>query len=140
VVKPSLDKIKGLAADLAQQESEPENSGDGKVSLRQWDLLQQLPCPVLIFDLTGHVHLVSSAQDAINYAIHHSVDLILLDLRIRGTNGLEVYTRMQNKGVSLPTFVITVYADEESAQIDSLRRLSVEKVFRKPIDPLIRVN
>ena len=82
-----------------------------------------------------HVHIVSSEQDAINYAIHHPVDLILLDLRIPGTNGLEVYASMKNKGVSLPAFVITAYAEEEVAQIDNLRKLSVEQVFRKPIDP-----
>lgn len=82
-----------------------------------------------------HVHIERSGQDAINYAVDHPVDLILLDLRIPGADGLQVYNSLQNKGISLPTFVITAYAEEEIAQIDNLYDFSVDKVFRKPIDP-----
>jgi len=55
VAKSSLEKVKGSAPDLAQRDPDPESSGEGKVTSHQWGLLRQLPCPVLIFDLSGYV-------------------------------------------------------------------------------------
>ncbi len=63
-----------------------------------------------------------------------AVDLMILDLRLPGVSGLDLYQELKRAGRSVPTIVVTGYAAEEGATIEALKRESVKTVLEKPID------
>ncbi len=71
-----------------------------------------------LLEMNGYeVFIAKNGQDAIIMTEEENFDLILTDIRMPGTNGLEVmehiYNHIQEKGgKKIPTIFITGYADE----------------------------
>ena len=59
----------------------------------------------------------------------------MLDLRLPVLSGLEVYMELKNRGRAMPTVIVTGYAEEEAASIDSLHSMKVTGCLIKPFDP-----
>jgi DNA-binding response OmpR family regulator len=63
------------------------------------------------------------------------IDILILDLRLPILSGLETYLKLREMGHTMPTIIVTAYADEEAGAIDCLRSLAVSGILRKPFDP-----
>ena len=64
-----------------------------------------------------------------------SIDILILDLHLPILSGLETYLELKKTGHTLPTIMVTAYADEEADVINQLRSLAVSGILRKPFDP-----
>jgi two-component SAPR family response regulator len=81
----------------------------------------------------GHqVLAVSRGQEAVEAAEREPLDLVILDVRMEGLDGLEALARMQEHLQGAASLVVTGYASEA----DSVRalRLGVSDYLRKPFD------
>jgi two-component system response regulator HydG len=78
--------------------------------------------------------LESRGPTALETVRTQGVDLLVLDLRLPLLSGLEVFVELRRRGRSIPTIVVTGYAREEVASIETLRRLAVTGVLTKPFD------
>ncbi len=87
----------------------------------------------LLKDAGHHVLTSNSGEDALALLQQQSVDLVLLDLRLPGINGLEVLQRMQEQQLAIPTVMISAHADLELA-VQATRR-GAYNVLEKPIQP-----
>ena len=81
------------------------------------------------------VHIARSGQEAINYVLNNKVTLLLMDLRLTGANGLDIYKTIKAKVDAPPAFIVTAYSKTELEQIEEFNTLSVDKVFQKPFSP-----
>ncbi|HBO42889.1 MAG TPA: hypothetical protein DD670_02925 [Planctomycetaceae bacterium] len=81
------------------------------------------------------VYAARDGQEAIDRAREDGIDVLLLDLHMPILGGLEVYLELRRLGLAIPTIIVTAYAREEAAALDTLRSLSVEGVLRKPFNP-----
>ena len=59
-------------------------------------------------------------------------DLVLLDLKMPGLNGIEVLERLAAKGVTLPVIIMTAHSSIESAL--KAGRLGIKHYLTKPLD------
>lgn len=75
---------------------------------------------------------VSKGEDAVAEAARQTLDLVVLDVRMEGLDGLEALARMREHLQGASALVITGYASEE----DSVRalRLRVADYLRKPFE------
>ena len=87
----------------------------------------------LLKDAGQHVLTANSGEDALTLLQQQTVDLILLDMRLPGINGLEVLQRMQEHQLAIPTVMISAHADLELA-VQATRR-GAYNVLEKPIQP-----
>lgn len=81
----------------------------------------------------GHrVLAVAHGQEAVAAAEREALDLVILDVRMEGLDGLEALARMQEHLQGAASLVVTGYASEA----DSVRalRLGVSDYLRKPFD------
>lgn len=76
---------------------------------------------------------VTSADDAVKaVSAPNNFDLILLDLKMPGKDGLYVLNHIKDKGLEYKVIILTAYADIKSA-IDSAR-LGATDFVNKPYD------
>lgn len=61
-------------------------------------------------------------------------DVVLLDMKLDGTNGLEVLRKIRGKYPSLPVILITGYVDEMDASLKKRLELSAFAYLYKPIE------
>ena len=74
-------------------------------------------------------------QSALDIIRSNPPDVLLLDLRMPAMNGLETFLALHSEGLSVPTVVVTGYAQEESESIDRMKSMSVRGVLSKPVEP-----
>ncbi len=82
-----------------------------------------------------NVLIAHSGEAAVETVMADSIDLLVLDLRLPVLSGLEVYMELKNRGRALPTVIVTGYAEEEAASIDSLHSMKATGCLVKPFDP-----
>ena len=78
--------------------------------------------------------LANDGQLALEQIMTGKVDVMILDLRLPGMSGLDLYQELKRTGRSLPTIVVTGYPTEEKSAIEQLKHESVKTVLNKPID------
>ena len=81
------------------------------------------------------VCVASDGCQAIDRIGSGGISLVILDLRLPGLSGLEVYERLLASGQTPPTLFVTAYAAEEQAAIRRIAELSIGCVLSKPHDP-----
>ena len=75
-----------------------------------------------IFEQTEDMEVVAEARDAeelFREIDSHSADVMLLDLNLPGTDGLEILQRLKRSKKNLPVVVLTLYSQ------DSFRRKAI---------------
>lgn len=88
--------------------------------------------------LTDYGYKVKVARDgkeAVEQVLAASIDVLVLDLRLPVLSGLEVYLELKKLGRTVPTVLVTGYADEQQEDIDLLRSMAVSGCLLKPFDP-----
>lgn len=84
----------------------------------------------------GHAVLVAhTGREALDTVHGNDIDYLVLDLRLPVMSGLEVYMELKKRGRTVPTVIVTGYAEEEADAVAALRRASVLGCFVKPFDP-----
>ena len=86
--------------------------------------------------LTSEGYVVFKAQngqEAMDKVMDEDIDVLLLDIRMPGLGGLEVYTELKRRGRAPPTIVVTGYGKEESEAVQELLRTSAKACLVKPI-------
>jgi DNA-binding NtrC family response regulator len=79
------------------------------------------------------VGTAESANDALSRLAEHKWDLALLDIKMRGTDGIELQRRLREIDPELITIMMTGYASVESA-VTALKNGAYDYVT-KPLDP-----
>ena len=74
-------------------------------------------------------------QQAVQMAMENQIDVLILDLKLPILCGAEVYLRLKEKGMELPTIIVTGYAAEEAETVDQFRSMSVTNCLFKPFSP-----
>lgn len=85
-------------------------------------------------DYGYRVAMACTPHDAIREAERRPFDILLLDLKMPGLNGLEVYRRVKGMQPNLVTILMTGYAEEMNELIDQAIAESVYTMLPKPID------
>ncbi|MGH7496235.1 MAG: sigma-54-dependent transcriptional regulator [bacterium] len=85
----------------------------------------------LLGDEGHHVATSNSGEDALHLLQQHPFDLIFLDLRLPGMDGLEVLRRMQENRIAIATLMISAHADIELAV--QATRLGAYNLLEKPL-------
>jgi len=81
----------------------------------------------------GHnVMAASSAEQALSCAMEQRPDVVVLDVRLPGMDGLSAIEHFQEKCGSVPIIVITAYGDLQTA-VDAVRRGAFDYIA-KPFD------
>ena len=81
------------------------------------------------------VYKAKDGEEAIACMQKKHVDILILDLRMPVLNGLETFIQLKKKGITLPTIIVTAYADEENSKLEKLKEYCVNGILRKPFDP-----
>lgn len=85
----------------------------------------------LLFELGHESELVLSAEGALDRIHQNRPDLILLDFRLHGMNGLDFLQEQQVKDSRIPVIVVSGMASE--GQIDACLRLGAIEFVAKPV-------
>lgn len=81
------------------------------------------------------VYKAKDGKEAISCLNEKDVDILILDLRMPILNGLETFLSLKEKGMDLPTIIVTAYADIEVNTLEMLKEYCVNGILRKPFDP-----
>ena len=84
--------------------------------------------------------LVKSGDEAIKTVNEENVDVMILDLNLPVIDGIEVYTKLQDKNRTVPTIIITGHAAEHAESLASMRDMAVTGILNKPFDPSILLS
>jgi DNA-binding NtrC family response regulator len=74
----------------------------------------------------------TNADDALNFLSNHTIDLLLLDLKMPEKDGFYVLSEISKHSYSFKTIVLTAYADVKSA-IEAAR-MGASDFISKPYD------
>lgn len=81
----------------------------------------------------GHrAHVASSAEQALVEVSAHRPDVIILDVRLPGMDGISAIEQFRHRGIEAPIIVITAYGDLPTA-VDAIRQGAFDYVA-KPFD------
>lgn len=81
------------------------------------------------------VFVALNGKEAIDRILSKGIDVLILDLQMPILNGLEVYLKLEQKGCSLPTIIVTAFATEEADALNTLRSVYETGILTKPFDP-----
>jgi two-component system, NtrC family, response regulator HydG len=81
------------------------------------------------------VFVASNGEEAIRRVHENSIDVLILDLRMPILNGLETCIQLKKEGLSIPTIIVTAFAEEEKGVIDKLSLMPICGILKKPFDP-----
>lgn len=94
-------------------------------------------CDNLIETLSGqgyNVAVAGNGPDAVQEMDHQTFDILLLDMKLPGLNGLEVYRRVKARQPTVVTILMTGYAEELSDLINQAVSENAYTCLPKPID------
>jgi DNA-binding response OmpR family regulator len=81
------------------------------------------------------VFTAKDGKEAVECACSNDIDILFLDLRIPILSGLETCLELKKTGHTIPTIIVTAYADQETEAIETLKCMSITRILRKPFDP-----
>lgn len=79
-----------------------------------------------------HVDRAASVAEALKILTDQPPDLILLDLRLPGTDGMTLLKSLRAKGVAIPVIIMTGYATPAAA--DEAHRYGLSGFLAKPFN------
>jgi DNA-binding NtrC family response regulator len=97
------------------------------------DVLDAVNLIKRILRATGHdVAGFTEEEEALSYARTHSVDLAILDIKLKKINGLEVLEELKKIKPSMQAIILTGYPTVDTAQ--EALKLGAAEYCVKPID------
>jgi len=81
------------------------------------------------------VEVASTGAEALEMMAGREADCLILDMRLPVMSGVEVYSRLQEKGCAVPTILVTGYAGAEEAENVERLRPQAHGLLYKPFDP-----
>jgi two-component system, response regulator, stage 0 sporulation protein F len=86
-----------------------------------------------LLKLDGYVALTASCGvDALELIEQHTFDLVILDVKMPGMDGIEILARIRKAGLSVPAIMMTAY--DEMQIMDQARSHGILTHFKKPFD------
>ncbi len=83
----------------------------------------------------GHtVHTFTEEEDVLRYAAKYTVDLAILDVKLKIMSGIEVLAELKRLQPDMKTIILTGYPTEETAR--NALSFGVNEYCIKPIDKL----
>lgn len=82
-----------------------------------------------------NVFVAENGKDVVEMVRKEGVDLLVLDLRMPIMAGIEAYMELKKSGHTVPTVVVTAFAEEEENTIDKFKSMSISGILKKPFDP-----
>ena len=86
----------------------------------------------LILNKEYRVYLAKDAKEALRCYRKAKIDLIIADLKLQETSGLEMIGKLREFGYKGEVILISAYPD--LVNLDELTRLSIKHFFVKPLD------
>ncbi|MEE4378307.1 MAG: response regulator [Candidatus Competibacteraceae bacterium] len=68
-------------------------------------------------DLDYHIDTASSGEEGLQKATAHKPDLVFLDLKMPGLNGVQTLQQLQAAYPDLPVYIVTAFAQEFMAPL-----------------------
>ena len=88
-----------------------------------------------ILEAEGYsVMAAGNGHEAIERARTRRPDVLLLDLRMPGVNGIETYLELGRSGALPPTIVVSAYLEQERENLQALSGLDPRFLLDKPVD------
>ncbi|MGE5615229.1 MAG: response regulator [Bacillota bacterium] len=94
-----------------------------------------------ILELEEDIHVVSQASngdEAIKCAIEHKPDVILMDINMPGTNGLQAIGEIKKQKIASKIIVLTIHEDRE--YLFKTLQMGVDGYVLKDAEPLVLVE
>ncbi len=94
-------------------------------------------------DIDCQVDTAQSGEEGIDKASNNEYDLIFLDLKMLGINGVEALIRMRDGECKVPIYIVTAFHEEFTDQLRVAADEGYEfEVMQKPIESedLIRIT
>ncbi|WP_051250810.1 response regulator [Paenibacillus harenae] len=82
--------------------------------------------------LGADVYPAEHGAAALKHMIQHTIDCVLLDLKMPDMDGIEVLKEIRKISQDIPVILVSAYA--EPAELKEAARLGVNYVLRKPLD------
>lgn len=86
----------------------------------------------ILTDLNYEVRTASDATAALRLLDEHAFDIVLLDLKMPGMDGLQLYRELKHRSASTVAILITGFADAETRK--RADGLGVWRILSKPVD------
>ncbi len=86
------------------------------------------------------VYQAKDGKEAVERVQRDHIDILILDLKMPILNGLETFLLLKEKGIAIPTIIVTAYADTENTALEKLKAYCVNGILNKPFDPQILIN
>jgi DNA-binding response OmpR family regulator len=94
-------------------------------------------------DADCQVDTAESGEEGIDKVSNTEYDLIFLDLKMPGINGVETLIRLRDDGYKMPIYIVTAFHEEFVDQLRVAAENNYEfEVMRKPIESqdLVRIT
>jgi len=79
-----------------------------------------------------HVHTATNGKEALKRANHDPFDVVLMDIKMPGMNGVESFLKMKKHNPQIKVILFTAYSMENL--IDQAQEAGVCEVLNKPLD------
>ncbi len=89
----------------------------------------------ILFDEGYNVQVAYNAEQAEHFIINDNIQLLLLDLRINGGTGIDVWNYAKENHHDVPTIFITGHSDDFMNQIEEIMQTSKIELLSKPFGP-----
>lgn len=86
----------------------------------------------ILSDIGYDVQTASEAKTALRSVTEQAFDIVLLDLKLPGMDGLQLYRELKRRSASTVAILITGFADAETRQ--RAEQLGVWRILPKPVD------
>lgn len=83
-------------------------------------------------DLGYEVNVAYDGQGALELSHHHRYGLALLDFKLPGMNGVEVYRNLKREWAATVGVLVTGYASDDTAH--AAIEVGIREVIAKPVD------
>ncbi len=94
-------------------------------------------------DADCQVDTAESGEEGIDKVSNTEYDLIFLDLKMPGINGVETLIRLRDDGYKMPVYIVTAFHEEFIDQLRIAAENNYEfEVMRKPVESqdLVRIT
>ncbi len=90
---------------------------------------------IALLDEGYKTYVAYDTEQAINYIYDNDIQLQILDIRINGETGIDVWLSMRKKHFDIPTIFISGYTKLFFDQINEISQISQIEIMEKPFAP-----